>query len=113
MKISENIKSGLIMATHEVLGGVHFVLQTSADGVAALEAKIISSTGRYDYDQSLAYRIKETKRTQRIAIITIKILQKKMNSIFVDEATKTLLAAEIVRLDDQMKNLNLPVQFQN
>lgn len=106
-----DLKNILCKGVSEMLAPVHFILQTSADSVAALEGKLISLDERYDYDKVYRRRKQQTEQIQKGCILTIKILKRKMNSIFASEEAKDIYASEIIRLQNHLKELEYPKEF--
>lgn len=93
------------------LAPVHFILQTSADGVAALEAKIISQSEKYDYDKVYKHRKETTEKNQKIVLITTKIIVLGVKSSVVSEQKKDQIAEEILKLNEELSDLDYPKEF--
>lgn len=95
----------------KTLAPVHFILQTSADGVAALEAKIISQSEKYDYDKVYNHRKETTQKNQKIVLITTKIIVLGVKSSVVSEQKKDQIAEEILKLNEELSELDYPREF--
>lgn len=89
----------------KTLAPVHFVLQTAADAVAGLEGKILSTSDKYDYSTVVKRRKHETEKMQKGIIITSRIIILDVRKNFVNEDTKDCIADEIIKLGDQLVEL--------
>lgn len=93
------------------LAPVHFILQTSADAVASLEAKIISQSEKYDYDKVYRNRKETTEKNQKVVLITTKIIVLGVKSSISSEEKKDQIAEEILKLNEDLSELGFPKEF--